>query len=60
MSRIMLKPFLEASDMAVHKPASPVTEACQKLEISDIKPKDMILSMQLKTKVLIKLCRCAG
>ena len=49
-----------ASDQARHKPACAATEASYNLEISAIEYRDIILTKQRTTKVLIRLCGCAG
>ena len=48
------------SDQARHKPACTATEAIYSLEISAIKFRDIILSRQWTTKVLIRQHGCAG
>ena len=48
------------SDQARHKSACAATEASKSLEISAIESRDIILSKQRTTKVLIRLRRCAG
>ena len=48
------------SNQARHKPACTATEAGLSLEISAIESRDIILSKQQTTKVLIRLRGCAG
>ena len=42
------------------KPTCAAIEASYRLEISDIETRDIILSRQRTTKMLIRLCGCAG
>ena len=60
MSLVTRKPVSGVCDQGRLKPACAATEARQRLEISDIETRDIILSRQRTTQVLIRLCRCAG
>ena len=45
MSRDARKPVLGVSDQVLHKPAGTVTEAGYKLEISNLKRREIVLSV---------------
>ena len=60
LSPIMRKPVFRVCDQVRHKLACTVTEARQRLEISDIESRGITLSRQRATKVLIRLRGCAG
>ena len=51
---------LGVSDQARHKPACAATEASWSLEISALESRDIVLSKQQTTKVLVRLRECAG
>ena len=57
---ITRKPVFGVWDQSRLKVACAATEARQRLEISDIETGVIILSRQWTTKVLIRLCGCAG
>ena len=59
MSLITRKPVFGVCQVR-HKQNCTATEARWRLEISDIETRDIILSRQWTTKVLIRLGRCAG
>ena len=52
----MRKPVFGVCDQVRLKPACSATETSHRLEISDIETRDIILSRQWTTKVLIRLC----
>ena len=56
----MRKPVFEFSNQARLKPACSAAEASSSLETLDIASIGIILSKQQTTKVLIRLCGCAG
>ena len=60
LSLVMRKAVFGVCDRVRLKPASIATEASQRLEISDIETRDIILSRQQTTKVLIRLRGCVG
>ena len=60
MSLVTRKPVYGVFDQVWLKPIWAATEASYRLEISDIKTRDFILSRQWTTKVLIRLHECAG
>ena len=60
MSLVTRKSVFWVFNQVRHKPACAATEASWRLEIWDIETKDIILSRQWTTKVLIRLRGCAG
>ena len=60
LTLVTRKPVFGICDEARHKPACAATEARQRLEISEIDTRGIILSRQQKTKALIRLRGCAG
>ena len=60
MSHVTRKPIFGVCDQGRLKSACAATKARQRLEISDIETKGIILSRQWTTKALIRLRRCAG
>ena len=60
MSPVTRKPVFRVCDQVRLKLAWSAIETSYKLEISDIDTRDVILSRQWITKILIRLCGCAG
>ena len=60
ISHVTRKPVFGVCDQVRHKPACSADETRLSLEISAIETRDIILSRQQTTKVLIRLRGCAG
>ena len=60
LSLVMRKPVFGVCDQLRLKPSCSADETSWRLEISDIETRDIILSRHGTTKVLIRLCGCAG
>ena len=60
MSLVTRKPVFGVCDLVRHKPACAATETSKSPEILDLESRDIILSRQRTTKVLIRLHECAG
>ena len=58
MSLVTGKSVFDVFDQV--RPACAATEDSERLEILDTETRDIILSRQRKTKVLIRLCECVG
>ena len=60
MSLVMRKPVFGVFDQVRLKPACSAVEACESHEISNIETRDIVLSRQWTTKVLIRQRGCTG
>ena len=60
LSLVMRKPVFRVYDQVRLKPACSAKDASWSHEIANIETRDIILTRQRTTKVLIRLCRCAG
>ena len=53
LSLVVRKPVFGVSDQVPHKPGSTTTQDCERLEISYLESRGVVLSMQRKQKALI-------